>query len=162
MAASGVIQGVIAFALYVAGVLVTLRVARRTEPALTVVVMAPIACLGGFMLNLLFGRAFNFWGFAVFYWFLVMGFVLAFGAIYKSLSLRILLDLLGRPGHSDNGAALHDRYLIADSFQNRLAVILSKGLVSVNNDQYSLTQQGRSLALRVQSVQRVFGISRSG
>ena len=37
---------------------------------------------------------------SIVFWFATLLFLMAFGALYKSVSLRILLDLLDRPGHA--------------------------------------------------------------
>jgi hypothetical protein len=159
---AGVFQGAVAFAVYVIAALVMLRVARRVEPALVVVALAPLAWVAAIPLLLMLGKRFNFWVFTASYCFLTLGFQMAFGAVYKSLSLRILTNMLQQPGRADSYEAIFSRYLVEDSYQNRLAVTQEKGLVKLQDGHYELTESGRKLASRTQAVQRVFGILRSG
>jgi hypothetical protein len=150
------------FGIYIAGVLIGLRAARQVEPALLVVglslVLYPMAMGAVF----LFGLQINFWMMSIAYWFPCVCFLMAFGAVYKSLSLRMMHDLLARPGRADSADELFSRYLINDSFHSRLALIEDKGLVTVVNGQYSLSPSGDRLARRVQRLQMWFDITCSG
>ena len=154
--------GFLAFLAYFALVLVLLRVNHRRDPAWLVMVALPAAFVAGLVLFVVLERRFNFWSYATGYSFFSLCFLMAFGAVYKSLSLRILLDLLDKPGRSDSYDNIYKRYLVEDSFQNRLTVIKDKGLVSVSGERYILTARGEALSRRVFALQRLFGISRSG
>ncbi|MBI2770760.1 MAG: hypothetical protein HYX47_14130 [Burkholderiales bacterium] len=162
MGASGFTQGIVAFGAYVLLVLAALRLAPRVEPALVAVAAAFVACIAALPALSVLAPGFNFWVYLVSYWFLATCFLMAFGAVYKSLSLRILADLLARPGRSDDYQDIFSRYLVEDSYQNRLSVIRDKGLVTVTGGSYELAEPGRRLARRVQKVQLWFGITRSG
>jgi hypothetical protein len=162
MFTGGFIEGMLAFAAYVAVVLAATRLARAMEPALIAVAAAFAVCAAALTACVLLGRSFNFWIFLVSYWFLATSFLMAFGAVYKSLSLRILADLLDKPQRSGDYHEIFSRYLVQDSYQNRLAVIRDKELVALRDDRYELTPRGRVLAQRVRSVQLRFGIARSG
>lgn len=158
----GLLHGALAFAAYVVAVLVLLRLARRTEPALVTVAAAFGICLLALPVFVLAGQRLNLWVYLVSYWFLATSFLMAFGAVYKSLSLRILMDLLDKPGRSDDYQDIFSRYLVQDSYQNRLGVIVDKGLVTLHGGRYELSERGHRLARNVRAVQLWFGITRSG
>ena len=89
-------------------------------------------------------------------------FLMAFGALYKSISLRILLDLLDRPGHAGLYSAILARYVAAESFENRLTVMQENGFAVPTPAGYALTDKGRRLAGLVGVLHRLFAIERSG
>ena len=151
-----------AFGTYVLVVMAGLRVARRIEPALLVVASAIAVWLFSLAVLAIAGSEFNFWVFMAGYWFLATSMLMAFGAIYKSLSLRILMDLHAQPDRVDDYNRIFSRYLVQDSYENRLGVIRDKGFVELRAGRYELTSRGRRLANSVRTVQLWFGISGSG
>lgn len=154
--------GFLAFLAYLALVLVLLRVNHRRDPAWLVLIALPVAFAAAMSLFVALDCRFNFWSFATGYSFFSLCFLMAFGAVYKSLSLRILLDLLDKPDRSDSYDNIYKRYLVEDSFHNRLTVIRDKGLVTTSGDRYLLSARGEALSSRVLALQRLLGISRSG
>ncbi|MCW4116987.1 hypothetical protein NPA31_018670 [Aurantimonas sp. MSK8Z-1] len=156
------VEGFLAFLLYLATIMLRLRLSKAARPSATVVTSAALVCLVALALCLLFGDAVPFWSFAATYGFLTLCFLMVFGAVYKSISLRILLDLSRRPGHRDGYDAVMARYIVEESYQSRLSVILENGYATVNSGHYALTERGRRLATAVRGVQRVFNIETSG
>jgi len=108
------------------------------------------------------GRAVRFWPVSATYWFLALCFLTAFGAIYKSISLRILLDLLNRPDRSERLEAILDRYVRRESYQARLSILVADGLATQETAGFRLTPKGRRIAALVRALQRFFRIERSG
>ena len=108
------------------------------------------------------GRNVNFWVVSIVFWFPTLAFLMGFGAVYKSISLRILLDLLLRPGHAEAYSAILARYVAAESFESRLDVMLKNDFAVLTSAGYSLTDKGRRLAGMVSTLQRLFAIQRSG
>ena len=159
---SGFELGIIAFLTYFATVLVLLRVNHRRDPAWLVIVALPGPFAAGLALFVVLDRHFNFWTYSASYSFFSLCFLMAFGAVYKSLSLRILLDLMDKPDRCDSYDNIYKRYLVEDSFQNRLTLIRDKDLVRMSGERYVLTERGKALSSRVHALQRLFGISRSG
>lgn len=162
MLLQGHLQALLAFAMYLTFVLVGLRIARKVEPAILVVLLAVANCAVSLPLLALSGLQFNLWVFMVVYWFLVTSFLMVFGALYKSLSLRILRDMLSKPGRADSYEEIFSRYLVEESYKNRLDVICRQRFVNLVDNRYLLTPRGMRLARRVFTVQQWFGISRSG
>lgn len=159
---NGLVHGVACFAFYVVAVLLVLRLDRTTEPALLVVGLAVAAGIAGPVFFAWRGPVFNLWTLLASYSFLTLCFLVGFGAVYKSLSLRILLRLLDKPGRTDGYQTIFNAYVVEDSYQNRLLVAVEKGLVQPSDGGLVLTDRGRRLAQRVRAIQRGFGIAQSG
>lgn len=157
-----IMLGFAAFVFYLLAVLILLRVCPE-RTALRVVVLAAVffAPLSAAALTLS-GLEANFWSFTVSYSFFTLCFLMAFGAIYKSISLRMMMDLLKRPGHANDMDVIVKNYLTEDSFQDRLAVVQQNFLVDRTEGWYVLTVKGRAFAGRIRCVQRLFNITKSG
>src|ERR1700749_175478 len=84
-------------------------IARRAGSPIAPVTILAIAAVVSHLASVFLGamtvRQFQYWNAASIFGFSVMLYVFAFGAVYKSVSLEILLDLAQRPGHT---AALSD------------------------------------------------------
>jgi hypothetical protein len=154
--------GFVAFVIYLGGVMTLLRMPLAASPAAIVVLAALALYPMGLALALLAADRLQFWNFSSTYWFFTLVFLMTFGAIYKSISLRILLDLLGRPGHADSYAAILARYVHEESYEHRLGVILDNKYAARSANGFELTDKGRRLASKVQRVQQIFAIRQSG
>lgn len=162
MIAAGIMQGVSAFLVYVALLLVLLRALRNAEATFVVLGAALLVYPTSISVIVAMGHLVNFWVFSTSYWFLVLSFLMGFGAIYKSLSLRMLLTLLETPMHEHSAEAFRKEYIFGDSFNNRLQLIVDQGLAERVGDRLRLTSRGASWANRLIRLQRAFGIMRSG
>lgn len=158
----GIAFGCGGFACYVIAVLAGMRLLRRVEPAVLVVALAVFCSPSGALFGWFGHRPFNVWAMLACYSFLTLSFLMVFGAVYKSLSLRILLSLMSRPSRTDSCRRLFEAYLVDDSFRNRLDVAMSSGLVAEEAGYLRLTDRGEKLARRVKAIQASFGIFRSG
>ncbi len=69
---------------------------------------------------------------------------------------------LDRPGRSDAYEAILKRYVQQESYHDRLAILLAKGVATRERAGFQLTRKGCHLAATVHAVQRFFGIERSG
>lgn len=158
----GILQGLFGFALYLVAVALSLRIAPRVGPALLVIAVTFPIWLVALTALLSMGMRANFWTYTTSYWFFALCFLMAFGAVYKSISLRILLDLSQKPGRSDSYSSVLARYIVEESYQNRLIVIQDKRLATRTGNGFVLTQRGRRVVRLIRAVQHVFGITRSG
>lgn len=162
MIVQGMMQGATAFAAYVIVVLLLLRAVRKNEPTFIVLFSAllvfPLSITVWFLLQM----QINFWVFSTAYWFLVLCFLMGFGAVYKSLSLRMLLELLEKPDHTHSAEEFRQEYIFGDSFHHRLQLIVDQGLAERHDGSLSLTVRGKKWAEAIIGVQRAFGITRSG
>jgi hypothetical protein len=104
----------------------------------------------------------EFFLFSATYWFLTANFLLAFGAIYKSISLKILLDLLEQPKRTESYEAILARYIFKESFENRLEVMRRAELATARDGNYELTEKGRAMASYISLLQRIFAIKQTG
>ena len=122
--------GGLGFVAYLTVVLVLVRVLNRMAPALVVTASSLVVYVTMLLVAARLGRAVRFWPVSATYWFLALCFLTAFGAIYKSISLRILLDLLNRPDRSERLEAILDRYVRRESYQARLSILVADGLTT--------------------------------
>lgn len=100
---------------------------------------------------------FQYWDAASIFGFCVMGYVFAFGAVYKSVSLDILLRLVDRPGRRAPLSEITERQ-IPDLFRGRIGNLVEGGLVEPVDSHFAATAPGRALAGRVGQLRRAFGI----
>jgi hypothetical protein len=154
--------GALAFAVYLGLALVAVRVARGTSPAALVVGLLPLGWALGPAAALSGGEALLFWPFSATYAFLSLSFLLAFGAVYKSVSLRILADLLSRPGRADRYDTVVSRYLVAESYRGRVEILTDQGFATRGPAGLRLTRKGWRLAHGVRAIQTAWKIERSG
>jgi hypothetical protein len=154
--------GIGGFVFYLAAVAIILRLPGAVSPARAVMGMALLAYAAAVVAAAVFGRNVNFWTMSIVFWFATLLFLMVFGALYKSVSLRILLDLLDRPGRAGLYSAILARYVAAESFESRLAVMQENGFAVPTPAGYALTDKGHRLARLVGALQRLFAIERSG
>ena len=154
--------GTAGFVLYIATVAAALRLARGRSPAGVAIGAAFAVYAVVLAAAAVISCEANFWTTSIFFWFPTVVFLMGFGAVYKSVSLRILLDLLLRPGHAERYSAMLARYVAAESFENRLVVMQGSGLTVATSAGYALTGRGRLLAGVVGALQGLFAIERSG
>ena len=105
---------------------------------------------------------FVFWPTSAIYWFMVLCFLMGFGAIYKSISLRILATLLSRRDWREEYQAILDQYVRQDSYHDRLQILVKEGFAIRDQQKFTLTARGRRIARTVLALQRAFQIEKSG
>jgi hypothetical protein len=154
--------GAAGFVFYVAALAVMLRRRGRAAPALVAIGVALLAYVVMLVAAVGVNRPVNFWEISAIFWFPTMVFLMAFGALYKSVSLRILVDLLDAPGNAELGSTILQRYIATESFQARLALMLENKWTIRSSAGYALTRTGRRLARLAAVSQRMFAIQRSG
>ncbi len=154
--------GVLGFAAYFAAVLMLLRTLNRQEPALVVTATSVAAYVAMLVGATGLGQKILFWPVSVTYWFLALCFLMVFGAIYKSVSLRIVFDLYKQPNRSDRYEAILDRYVQRESYQDRLRILVVDGLATREPTGLQLTPKGHGIAAVAHALQRFFQIEHSG
>jgi hypothetical protein len=85
-----------------------------------------------------------------------------FGALYKSVSLRMLGDLSKANGHALPEQELLARYIEEDSFSRRVAILLEQGHAERTPEGLNLSSKGRRIAAGIYGLQRAFAIRASG
>jgi hypothetical protein len=146
--------------LWLALVPVLLRVSKRS-PALIVITSAPLVYVALLAASIAMPRRLAFWPFSAAYGFLTLCLLMLFGALYKSVSLRILGDLSKAAGH-----ALPQQELLArsieDSFGRRVAILLEQGHAERTAKGLELSNKGRRIAAGIHRLQQAFAIRASG
>jgi len=156
-----VVFGFAAGLAYVCSVALVLR--RTTaSPAALAIVLSLVDYFLLLALVLLLDIRAAFWAVSIAYWFVAVSFLMLFGAVYKSVSLRMVLDLYERPGRSAPEDAIKAGYVEADSFEHRLGVMLEAGMAEQVAGGYSLLPKGMRVALVAAALQKAFAIERSG
>lgn len=160
--AEAIIWGVCGFGFYVTTCLVALRLCRRQTPTALVIGLAPAGGIVSCIIGLIFDETLKFWGVFATYCFLTICFLMAFGAVYKSISIRMLAELNASHGGRMTMSQLLDGYVQGDSFPHRIQILYDHGFVSPGESALHLTPKGATFARRIMKVQRVFGITESG
>jgi hypothetical protein len=143
---------------WLAVVLVLLRISKRS-PALIVVASAGVV----YVALLAFSPAiFYRLAFSAAYGFLTLCVLMLFGALYKSVSLRMLGDLSKTAGHALPELELLARYIEEDSFGRRVAILLDQGHAERSAEGLALSSKGRRIAAAIARLQQAFAIRASG
>jgi hypothetical protein len=140
---------------WLAVVLVLLRISKRS-PALIVVASAGVVYVA------LLAISPAFWPFSAAYGFLTLCVLMLFGALYKSVSLRMLGDLSKTAGHALPEQELLARYIEEDSFGRRVAILLDQGHAERSAEGLALSSKGRRIAAAIARLQQAFAIRASG
>jgi len=156
-----VVLGFAAGLAHVGSVALILRCATASPAALATVSSLVAYLVLPALVYMLEIRA-SFWALSVSYWFVAVSFLMVFGAVYKSISLRMVLDLHERPGRSAPEAAIKAGYVEADGFESRLGVIVESGFAKKAAEGYLLLPKGRRVARLAAALQQAFAIERSG
>jgi hypothetical protein len=149
-------------AFYIAAVAMVLRTPWAVSPARAAIGAAVLAYVMVLVGATVLGRHANFWIVSIVFWFPTLLFLMGFGAVYKSISLRLVLDLLIQPGHTELYSIMLGRLVATESFENRLNVMQEDGYAILTSAGYALTDKGHRLARLTDAMQRLFAIQRSG
>jgi hypothetical protein len=152
----------LSFVAYVVLVPLVLRLLPGRSPALLAVGSAPIVFCVAMLLVAGSGQRVQFWPYSAAYWFATGSFLMVFGALYKSVSLRLLGYLLDQPGRSMNYDEVMRKYVEDETFARRIVVMQEAGLALSIPGGYTLTERGRTLALALRGLHGWFRIERSG
>ena len=138
---------------------------RLAIPAVAPVAILAFASLTAHAVSSLFGAAlihpFAYWNATAVFCFGVMSYVYVFGAVYKSISLRILMDLTRRPARTIEFSDISDRQ-IPEIFDERSVILIEGGLVHADHDTFAPTSAGQRLAAKIARARRLFAIGDSG
>jgi hypothetical protein len=140
-------------------------ISRRAVPSVPPVIILALSVVVSHLASVLAGAAttphFHYWNAAAVFGFGAMLYVFAFGAVYKSVSLEILLDLAQRPEHKAPLSDIVDRQ-VPDIFRKRTEILVGGGQVEHAGSSFVVTATGRKLADRISRIRRAFGIGDTG
>ncbi|MBR0739052.1 hypothetical protein JQ581_19145 [Bradyrhizobium liaoningense] len=136
------------------------RLLPSTSPVAFLAAAAVIAHLTTSLLAASLLPSFQYWIATSVFCFGGMVYVQVFGAVLKSVSLGILLDLTRRPGRRiDLDEIVLQR--LPQIFAERCDILIATGMVAREQDEFVPTAAGRKLAARVARLRRLFGIGDS-
>jgi hypothetical protein len=130
-------------------------------PVILLAIAAIIAHGVGVVIGVSTVSQFRYWDAASIFAFSVAAYVFAFGAVYKSVSLDILLDLVSRPERTAPLSEIADRQ-VSNLFQGRIKILVDSGLVEQTNSHFAASAAGRTMAGRIGRLRRIFGIGDTG
>ncbi|UWU80293.1 hypothetical protein N2603_18040 [Bradyrhizobium huanghuaihaiense] len=130
-------------------------------PVIVLAITAVASHLLGVLLGILTVPQFRYWDAASIFGFGVMGYVFAFGAVYKSVSLDILLGLAERPERTAPLSDVVERQVPA-LFRGRTGILMDGGLVEQVDSRFAVTAAGQITAGRIGRLRRAFGIGDTG
>lgn len=162
MNATEFLAGGVWFLLYAGTVYVLVRAAPRRSPASIALAAACLFAVGSLPASALTPADGNYWRILAVFVFWTLCYLMAFGATYKSLSLRILWDLYQAPSRRLAMDAVFSRYIENESLEARLQAIVSQGFATASEGGFSLTPRGYRIAVAAQYLQRLYCIENSG
>ncbi|PJG52343.1 hypothetical protein CVM73_26765 [Bradyrhizobium forestalis] len=149
---------VVVFALLAPALQLMARARSWSLGPVTLLAIAAVVSHGlGVTLGIFVIPQFQYWDAASVFGFCVMAYVFAFGAVYKSVSLDILLSLVERPGRRAPLSEIAERQ-VPDLFRGRIGNLVDGGLVEPVNSNFVATAAGRTMAGQVGRLRRAFGI----
>ena len=138
------------------------RLAMPTVPPVAILAFACLAAhAASSVLGLTLVHPFTYWNATAVFCFGVMSYIYVFGAVYKSISLRILMDLTRRPARTIEFSDISDRQ-IPEIFNERSVILIEGGLVDADGDTFVPTPAGQRLAARIARARRLFAIGDTG
>jgi hypothetical protein len=161
MGASAIAHGALGLLVYMAAAAVLQRLRPRSSPSATVLAAAAGAWVLTLAVLVAAHERVNFWAFCVSYGFFALCFLMAFGAIHKSISLRMVACLWHAPGRTLSVAAL-EQAVLRPSYEERLALVVERGYATRSGERWALAPEGARLVRSVRALQALFGIGRSG
>ena len=119
--------------------------------------------LPSFCIVLFIEQKVDFWGYSSIFFAGVMAILFIFGGLYKSISARILCDLLDSKNRELLISDIFERYLLEESFRSRLEILVeSKVLKQDKNGVFKLSRKGKKLYYVVSFFQYLYGVKDSG
>jgi len=137
------------------------RAARPLSPTIVLAIAAVLSHVTSIILGAMTVPQFQYWNAASIFSFGVMSYVFAFGAVYKSVSLEILLDIAERPGRESSLVEVVE-HRIPDVFLGRTKILVESGLAEYIGPTFAPTAAGRKLAGRITRLRRLFAIGDTG
>jgi hypothetical protein len=140
-------------------------ITRRTASSIPPVIVLAIAAVVSHLVSVLLGATttpqFQYWNAASVFSFGAMLYIFAFGAVYKSVSLEILLNLGRRPERQAPLVGIVELQ-VPDIFRGRTDILVKGGQVERAGASFVVTASGRKLADRIARIRRAFAIGDTG
>lgn len=156
------IAGVALFIVMAPGAQLIVRASSLSiPPVIILAITAVISHLASVVIGAMTVAQFQYWDAASVFGFGAMAYIFAFGAVYKSVSLDILLSLASRPGRE---APLSDivEHQVPNLLRARTAILVDGGLAACVDSSFVATTSGQKTAARIAGLRRAFGIGSTG
>ena len=151
--------GLMAVFTYVISAVIALRLRQNFSP-ISIVLMA---FLPPYAIYLLFVDGLDLVQYTATYFFGSMLFLFFWGGLFKSISVRILCDLMDGAGKPLSVKNIYEKYLLTESFKGRLEILIQSNYLVLEDDKtYKLTVVGRKFVQRVKVLQKIYKINASG
>jgi hypothetical protein len=158
---TALLVGLCCFAAHAAVTLVWLRLPGRTPPVARHAVSALGTHALGVALAAWWVGPFAYWPAAAVSAFGAVCWLFAFSAVYKSVSLRILMELDRVPGRALPLDAITEEY-VRPEFETRVSLLVTMDCAEETEAGFAVTERGNATARRIEAVQRACGILVSG
>lgn len=156
---SSITYGFIFFLLLMITFLVLSRTVKTRSPATILCLSSIIVYFLGIVCLIVLKIFFKFFEFSSSYWFFTFSMMMVFFAVYKSISLKMMLNLKNSPATLDQ---ILSNYIQQESYKVRLNILLDNGFAEKSSEGYQLTLKGQRYAMIVSAVQKIFSIQKSG
>lgn len=156
-------QGIVAFATFLIALPIVVRFFDTDRRLMELIVGTGSAIFIVWVVVL--GAAFDertFWGFLAIYGFLFISFLQAFAIIYKSISLRMLVEIANVHGAALPFDAAHHALVVNGAYARRLANLEAGGFLTRTGPSIQLTGKGKKAVHQLTSAQRLFRVANSG
>jgi hypothetical protein len=150
------------FALFVLALRTMVRAFPRHSPAAIAMGSACLFLAASLPVAALLPVSANYWRSLAVFGFLTVCCLMVFGAAYKSISLRVLLELSRAPSRRVETRQLLQRYIEGESFEARIGAMTGQGLADKVGEGIGLSRTGRRLAVATDRIQRLYRIEESG
>lgn len=156
---SNIGYGFIVFMVLLGVSLILLRIGKKYSPPTILCLSSLVVYILGAIFIISFYAPLKFFEFSASYWFFSFGMMMVFFAVYKSISLRMMMHLQNKPATLDS---ILSEYIQQESYTVRLNILVQNGFVKVCPEGYQLTLKGKRYGNIVLFVQKIFGINQSG
>jgi hypothetical protein len=156
------ILGIVAFALVAALMQwMARRAASTISPVVILAIAAIISHVASVVLGVMCVPQFHYWNAASIFSFAVMGYIFAFGAVYKSVSLEILLSIAEQSAHEIPLSDIVARQ-VPQILRGRIQLLVDSGLAERAGSSFAATATGQELGGRIMRLRRLFAIDDTG
>ena len=153
--------GVLGLTLHVLIIIVVVRLLPERAPVLIHFASAIVVEIGLIAAFLVMSQEIPFWHGSIVLGWGVIFLLFAFSAVYKSVSLTMLV-LLNKTPEKCIGITQFSDALIQPVFADRIRVLEKMDYITETNGTYNITTAGEQFVTRFGVVRRIFGISGDG
>lgn len=135
------------------------RVVKSFSPA-TLLCLSALGIYGaGFVFFPIFEIPIKFFAFSSSYWFFTFSMMMVFFAVYKSISLRMMLNLENAASSLET---ILSEYIQQESYTERLNILVKNKFITKTSKGYVISSKGETYARIILSIQKIFKIEQSG